>query len=775
MDVEFRLPPRMPEDCAALAQDLLGMAAIQNPTIDCLRDPVLIGDLATISTLLPQASPRLIKLLINNTMFHAAQLNTNYAEDIGALLRLHALQTFDPQLYYHTSALAELLEQDHQDDLVAAFTDKLPTLIDIPKRDVLCDFLRHSRSIQPINGDWLTLITVHNRELPGKNRELPQGNPASLQSLQANLESLREALYAIQEGYTNNFDPDGYFKTSVSAQDITLWAALWPLLRALYASHDEPVSRLRFLRFLQQALTRIVSEDSNNEESWHPHIDYACHRLWVSDLEVYQISLATERERLIPLNRTFAKQAFLATQCPPQHIDFVSAVHIIAAIDAEFAPQWHPRMLRRWLEQCPLNDKQSFDIKKQPHSAGLQLLHQCWPRLQTTHPTHDVYAQLHYYFRLLGTFTGVGALIMPQALMQQLWQEGLWCELTKNQHGSQQVLSALSELCPGNSYRVMEAWQYVNNMHNMTEYAVFWKNIIHYKQDYENVAWEMGLLALASLNNNELVDAWLKDSKLIKLSLLTARTLLLSAPFNQTNHYIWATIDDARLEVWFGISEANKNPLYTDLTQALPNLISEERQIDCVKTLDTLHLPLAEQHITNLRLLSKMSLAYRLDMAFPALTNQKQPIDQYNRGLRDLFFLLKDEWFAAPDWLFIDMPELATQAAESLDPPLDIPPNKWAVLREAIILANQDTFISYADFQHNVSRPTAPDEFVDWFYHYVPYLTLGLSSYADGRDRLAWFLKGSPDHSARGSLRDFGYQALSRWRAEPANSLGSKG
>lgn len=173
------------------------------------------------------------------------------------------------------------------------------------------------------------------------------------------------------------------------------------------------------------------------------------------------------------------------------------------------------------------------------------------------------------------------------------------------------------------------------------------------------------------------------------------------------------------------------------------------------------------QNLRNLELLSQASQDDRYQMAFPALTNKKQPIDFYNRGLRDLFFLFQDQWTAETDWDFLQIHDLAQQANQITAPPHDLSSAQWDDLVSKIQEADQETYDSFAELQdhftHKTQPPTDPQKFLDWFYYYLPYLTLELESYEKGEERLKWFMQQLPDDSVQEPLEHFAQRKLLQW------------
>lgn len=178
------------------------------------------------------------------------------------------------------------------------------------------------------------------------------------------------------------------------------------------------------------------------------------------------------------------------------------------------------------------------------------------------------------------------------------------------------------------------------------------------------------------------------------------------------------------------------------------------------------------KNLANLHLLShpEINQDYRLQVAFPALTNQDQPIDLYNRGLRDLFLLLTGDWSENMGWSFVEIHQLAQQAkGVRHEPPLGVPAEQWESLCDLIQTADKETLDSYAAFTEYTQKPAEPDDFLIWFYHHLPYMTLGLDSYEEGKQRLIWFMQDLPDMSLEESLRDFGLRELLHWWVEQKN------
>ncbi|MEL6723157.1 MAG: P-loop NTPase fold protein [Pseudomonadota bacterium] len=603
LDVKLRLPPRMPEDCAALAQDLSAAAAAKNPNCACLRDPVLIGDLAAVSACMPHISPRLVKLLINNTLLHAAQLGTTHAEDVGALLRLHALQTLAHQFTDDHMALARLFEKDHQ-DLTLIFHHYFPGLADHPDKHIWCRFLTQTRGIQPLNGDWYTLIAVQPQlQKTSKNNEQssvqepidstaekiqseptdPEQSaqePFSYAALQSTLSTIQAGCQA-QINYANLFI-DEYKKVTFA------WPTIWATLRTICATTLVAPERLRLFRFWQQELKNFRTTD--DFANLRQRLIFALYRLWISDVAVYQISTQAEHNELMAFtvqNKQYA--ACLLTQFPPHTLPLSKAIQaIIDHADNNPARQWHERTLRQWLSDCVLSD----DSLPQSASQYCGFLGQCWPPLDPA-TEHSLSVQFTRQCRLLGALAdNTQYAITPHALSQQLWQEGLWATLTHNRYDLQNTASALDALCPGENRRTMTAWLQLLPALQPTELQLICQPVLDHAHTLDNMKQEMMFLAIAALDKTEWLKRWLDQYSPWPLNLQTARTLLYSVPFYHPDHCLWSLVNDEHLTTWFRLDEGSDNPLYHDLRIILPKLIpSSHTKVDYLNLRKKLKLP----------------------------------------------------------------------------------------------------------------------------------------------------------------------------------------
>ncbi len=580
LDVKLRLPPRMPEDGASLAHDLLAAAADRNPNHLCLRDPVLTSDLATICALMPHISPRLIKLLINNALLHAAQLETPHAEDIGALLKLHALQTLEHQFTADPVALARLLEHDHK-DLVKRFGHYLPDLAAHPDKAIWCRFLAQTRGIQPRNGDWHDLIAVH----PGARRTTEQGIWSDYASLQA-------VLVAIRDGYQSQISYVGVR----AGEHPTAWCTVWATLRTVCAATPEASGRLRLFRFWQQELRGLQHTVSSDHAKLLQRLVFALYRLWVSDVAVYQVSTDAERDQLIQFSVANTEQGVcLLTQFPPHTLSLSRAIQAITEHTARNpARQWHARTLQRWLRDCVLSDE-SLPVETSRHCG---LLSQCWPPLDR-HADLSLSEQFRRQCRLLGALADDQSAVTPRALSQQLWQEGLWATLTHSRYDLHDLAAALDVLCPGpgpgqrHRHRIMTAWLQLLPGLRQADLQSICQPVLEQAHALGQAQREIMFLAIAALDDAVWLQCWLQQYQPASLSLQTARTLLYAAPFHQPAHCLWSQISDEQMTRWFRLDEGADNPLSQDIRATLPELMRSQTQINYLSLLKNAGLAVA--------------------------------------------------------------------------------------------------------------------------------------------------------------------------------------
>ncbi len=153
---------------------------------------------------------------------------------------------------------------------------------------------------------------------------------------------------------------------------------------------------------------------------------------------------------------------------------------------------------------------------------------------------------------------------------------------------------------------------------------------------------------------------------------------------------------------------------------------------------------LAERYLTDLRAVAQTDLDYRT-RTVKRMLQSGSDIAYRNRGLYDAWRLLRSEWTDDPHWEFTRLRDLPTDQPFPDAVPTDLQEQIAQALKQAIT----ETPGSFEELQSQRPDPTDTGTYMDWFYRYVPYLTLGLTPDATGltsaRARLRWFLEPLPE------------------------------
>lgn len=182
-------------------------------------------------------------------------------------------------------------------------------------------------------------------------------------------------------------------------------------------------------------------------------------------------------------------------------------------------------------------------------------------------------------------------------------------------------------------------------------------------------------------------------------------------------------------------------------------------------------MKIPEEYLRDMAEIAHTDLAYRCHVAERLLARNGDVL-WWNRSLYDAVRLLQEEWSANPEWSFLDLRELhpeqleLPQELEEKDPGLR--ERLLDDLREAI----QHTPESFEALRDDPNRPqgTEPDRFMEWFYRYAPYLTVGLTPDRQGFDtaveRLRWFETQLEDEILRDAVLSYGKNILFEWLDE---------
>lgn len=143
-------------------------------------------------------------------------------------------------------------------------------------------------------------------------------------------------------------------------------------------------------------------------------------------------------------------------------------------------------------------------------------------------------------------------------------------------------------------------------------------------------------------------------------------------------------------------------------------------------------------------------------------------IAERNRAARDAFLILLGEWKVEKEWPFTAILELEKEAKQTTPPPSLTNAELWNDVKAAIEERARKTPKSFEDLQQNFPAPKDIDGYFNWFYDYIPYLTLGLDAnsqqdWKNALKRLRWMLEQSPDNEIFESLEDQALSHLLLW------------
>ena len=177
---------------------------------------------------------------------------------------------------------------------------------------------------------------------------------------------------------------------------------------------------------------------------------------------------------------------------------------------------------------------------------------------------------------------------------------------------------------------------------------------------------------------------------------------------------------------------------------------------------------LADRYLTDLGAIARTDLGYR-SRTVSRMIGLGQDVAYRNRGLYDAWRLLRDEWNADPQWEFTRLRDLPAD----LPFPAEVPKDLQQRLAEALAQAVAETPASFEDLQAQHPDPTDTAAYMDWFYRYVPYLTLGLipgeTGAAAAGERLKWFCDQLPEGEQvlREAVEDYGWRHFLGWYHAP--------
>ncbi|MDD2662013.1 MAG: P-loop NTPase fold protein, partial [Methylococcales bacterium] len=294
INVELRLPARLPQDAPVLCQAILSKSLERNPKLSILDDPVFAGDFATLVSLLPEFSPRIAKRILNDALVDAQKANLlNYAEDCGALLRLHMLYAAFPGLQQASLLLIQILEckeEQEQKRLIAVLSEESKY-----EQNKLLRLINASHYVQPLAGNWKRLIGVHSHHQTTGGATILIKDSPSIEN-QKMAQGLWESLNAILHGYGETELWKWYEDYCKNSTEF-LPVVIWPMLVVMLAHSEQVEARLRLLRYYQKILTVYESKLSDNKR--HAHLHYALLRYWLADHQAFLSLSEQERTDLV--------------------------------------------------------------------------------------------------------------------------------------------------------------------------------------------------------------------------------------------------------------------------------------------------------------------------------------------------------------------------------------------------------------------------------------------------------------------------------------------
>ncbi len=148
-------------------------------------------------------------------------------------------------------------------------------------------------------------------------------------------------------------------------------------------------------------------------------------------------------------------------------------------------------------------------------------------------------------------------------------------------------------------------------------------------------------------------------------------------------------------------------------------------------------------------------------------------VAERNRATRDAYLILLGDWKEEKEWPFTGILELEEQT-RTIQPPSSLSdPELWKRVTSAVEERAKKTPRSFEELQEKFPAPEDIGDYFEWFYTYIPYLTLGLdaASEQDWRkalERMRWMLNQSPEQEVFESLEDEALSYLIQWtRVDP--------
>ncbi len=458
IQVELRLPARVPEDAVPLGLAVISEAARVNPALVVLKSPLFQADFCLLLSLLSGFGPRLAKRLLNDALLQAQTLGVlGNAEDCAALARLHLCLAEFPELRGHPHRLTRLLEgrERFDDDARQLRFDELN---------------RRCAQVQPLDNDWRRLVgafgETRNQDMVG---EWPGDVNTPLSLVDSDFwesdtsRQLWMALEGVRLGYGER-QIDGWkpfakrgFQVSFEALEGLVFVHLMVML----ANTREAAERLRLFdyasRRLEKMKTRISNPAASGAEVKNPEkhnalkrafefLDYALLRAWLADREVMAMLPDDKKEMLIRglREQNSVRLIYLLPLLEDGAVPAADLLEALFGIDAGMS-RFDVHLLRRWLrgQRRVLSEPVRVFSMKIPGIARVALLNEIWPPLPPAAVADSDWINLlRLHLRRWRELSVVFPELRPNSLVAWLATPDNWRVVIQQEHQAR-VLSAL--------------------------------------------------------------------------------------------------------------------------------------------------------------------------------------------------------------------------------------------------------------------------------------------------------------------------------------------
>ncbi len=471
IQVELRLPARVPEDAVPLGLAVIAEAARDNPDLAVLKSPLFQADFCLLLSLLSGFGPRLAKRLLNDALSQARALGVlGNAEDCAALVRLHLCLAEFPELRGHSHRLTRLLEGRERFD-------------DASHQRRFDELNRRCAQVRPLDNDWRRLVgafgETRNQRLAG---EWPWAADTPLSLVDASFwksdtsRQLWAALESVRLGYgerqIDGWKPFDKYRCPVSLE--ALEGLVFIHLMVMLANTPETAGRLRLfdhaLRRLEKARPSgslapvaegMVRPDHALERAFE-FLGYALLRAWLADGEVMAMLSDDKKERLARgLNEQDpVRLIYLLPLLEDGAVPAADLLRMLLDFDAGMS-RFDVHLLRRWLrgQRRVLSEPVRVPSAKIPAVDRVALLNEVWPPLPpAAEADSDWPKPLCLHLRRWRELSVAFPELRPNALVAWLATPDNWRVVIRSEHRAG-VLAALRGLFEHDGNWRVELWR----------------------------------------------------------------------------------------------------------------------------------------------------------------------------------------------------------------------------------------------------------------------------------------------------------------------------